>query len=321
MGNLNSVFSRMLDSLKEYRYGTFLIGAVLPPQMLEREDKIRSKFKIKGTENLKSQLTRELGKKLSKEYDKNVDYVKPDVTINVDLVEDDISVRARPVFVFGRYVKRTRGLAQKQEKCPNCRGKGCAKCEQTGLGGFYSIEGIIFRKLKDSFKCESAKFAWIGGEDKDSLVLDGGRPFFVKIVNPKNRFARPRGLKANGVEVRFVKRVERFPDKPLRFRMKVRMLVESECQIGDDILKKIRDLKDEDISFSVKQGKEVSRTIYNIDAKKSNGLIKISMDVDGGLPVKQFVTGNEINPSISEVIGCKTLCNNFDVLGVRFTEQ
>ena len=31
------------------------------------------------------------------------------------------------------------------------------------------------------------KFSWIGGEDKESLVLGKGRPFFAEIIEPKRR--------------------------------------------------------------------------------------------------------------------------------------
>ena len=126
--------------------------------MLEHEDEIRAKFKIRGIENVKSYLTKELGKRLSKKTGKNVEYGKPDVTVNIDLIKNSATVRSRAIFLFGRYLKHVRGLSQKQERCSICAGKGCFQCDNTGLSGFDSIEGIIVKKLIDSFTSANPEF-------------------------------------------------------------------------------------------------------------------------------------------------------------------
>ncbi len=320
MNRIDELLELILATLKEYRYKTFLIGAVLPSDMLEHEDEIRAKFKIKGTESVKSYLTKELGKRLARTTGKKVDYGRPDVTINIDIVKNDITVRSRAIFLFGRYVKRKRGLGQKQERCSICMGKGCSQCNNTGLSGFDSIEGIIVRKLINAFKCESAKFTWVGGEDKDSLVLDNGRPFFVKVINPKLRFAKPRSVTKNGVRIKFLKRVQRLPDRSLKFRTKVKLLVECEREITSKCLKKLNALNNTLVTFSGKRGKEVSKKIYKINTKMLRNILTIMMVVDGGLVIKQFVSGESMTPNISHIIGCKTTCRSFDILNVKFTD-
>ena len=321
MGRIDDLLNLTLEALKEYRYKTFLIGAMLPSEMFEHEDEIRARFKIKGTENIKNYLTKELGKRLSKKTGKKVDYGKPDVTISIDLVKNDVTVRSRAIFLFGRYTKRMRGLNQKQERCRICMGKGCSQCDNTGLSGFSSIEGIIVKKLIDVFKCVSAKFTWVGGEDKDSLVLNEGRPFFVKVVNPKLRFARPRSVTKDGVRVRFLKRVERLPDKPLKFKMKVKLIVECECEITNACLEKLNDLNNTFVRFTGKHGKEASKNIYKITATASKKMLKILMVIDGGLAIKQFVNGDDMTPNISQIMGYKATCRSFDILDVKFTGQ
>jgi tRNA pseudouridine synthase 10 len=320
MNRIYELLELIVAALKEYRYKTFLIGAMLPSDMLEREDEIRAKFKIKGTESAKSYLTKELGKRLARKTGKKVDYGRPDVTINIDLVKNDVTVRARAIFLFGRYLKRKRGLGQKQERCSICVGKGCSQCNNTGLSAFDSIEGIIVRKLLAAFKCESAKFTWVGGEDKDSLVLDDGRPFFVKVINPKRRFAKPRGVTKDGVQIKFLKRVQRLPDKPLKFRTKMKLLVECEREINNKYLKKLNALNNTLVTFSGKHGKEVSKKIYKINAKMQKNVLTIMMVIDGGLVIKQFVSGEGMTPNISHIIGCKATCRSFDILNVKFTD-
>jgi len=321
MSNVDDLLTLVLEALKKYQFHSFLIGAVLPLQMLEREDEVRARFKIKGTENIKSDLTRKLGKLLGSATSASVDYHRPDVTINLDLAKKQVTVRARAIYLFGRYVKNIRGLNQKQERCKVCNGKGCMQCSNTGLSGFDSVEGIILKKLIDSFDCDSAKFAWVGGEDKDSLVLNEGRPFFVKVINSRSRFADPKEISfGDDVQASFIKEVERLPDKPLKFKVKVKLTIECECSIDDAALERLKQLNNASVKFVDKKSREVSKNIYEFDARASNNMLEVSMLADGGLTIKQLVGGDGIEPSISQLIGCKAICKSFDVLGVEFVD-
>jgi tRNA pseudouridine synthase 10 len=322
MDNIDEVLALVLDALKEYQFKTFLIGAMLPSQMLEKEDEVRARFKIKGIESIKSDLTKQLGKLLGSKTRKNVDYRRPDVIINIDVANKQVIARSKAIYLFGRYVKKVRGLNQKQERCKFCSGKGCMQCNSTGLSGFDSVEGIIVKKLIDSFKCDSAKFAWVGGEDKDSLVLDKGRPFFVKVINPRSRFAKPKQMSfSNGVKAKFIKEVERLPDKPLKFKVKVKMIIECERSIDDSALERLKQLDNSSVKFVGKNSREVSKNIHEFNAKASNSTLEVLMLADGGLTIKQFVNGDDIEPSISQLVGCKATCKSFDILSVQFADQ
>jgi len=319
MSSIDYLLALVHDALKQYQFNTFLIGAILPQQMLEREDEVRARFKIKGIENIKSELTRDLGKLLGNATGKNVDYRRPDVIINLDTEKKQVTARSRAIYLFGRYIKNVRGLSQKQERCKICSGKGCVQCSNTGLSGFDSVEGIIVKKLIDSFNCDSAKFAWVGGEDKDSLVLNEGRPFFVKVINPRSRFAKYKEMNFGGdVQARFIKEVDRLPDKPLRFKVRVELTVECERSIDDATLERLKQLNNTSVKFVGKKSKEVSKSIHEFSAKASNNVLEVSMLADGGLTIKQFVGGDGIEPSISQLIGCKATCKSFDVIDVQF---
>lgn len=321
MDNINELLALVLGALKVYQFKTFLIGAILPPQMLEREDEVRAKFKIKGTESIKSDLTKELGKLLGHKTRKKVDYRRPDVIINIDAAKKQVIARSRAIYLFGRYVKKVRGLNQKQERCKFCSGKGCMQCNNTGLSGFDSVEGIILKKLIDSLGCDSAKFAWVGGEDKDSLVLDRGRPFFVKVINSRTRFTKPMQMTFKGVKAKFIKEVERLPDRPLKFKVKVRMTIDCERSVDDMSLEKLNQLDNSSVRFLGKNSKEVSKNIHEFRAKASDHMLEVLMLADGGLTIKQFVNGDDIEPSISQLVGCKATCKSFDVLSVQFADH
>ncbi|MFQ5920457.1 MAG: tRNA pseudouridine(54/55) synthase Pus10 [Nitrososphaerales archaeon] len=322
MDSTADLLALILDSLQGYQFRTFLIGAMLPQQILEREDEVRARFKVRGRENIKSDLTRELGKLLGSTTGTVVDYLRPDVNINLDLKKREVAVRSRPIYLFGRYVKNVRGLKQKQERCGLCRGKGCGECGNTGLAGFDSVEGIILKKLVESFGCSGAKFAWVGGEDKESLVLNEGRPFFVKVVNPKARFADPGRISfEDGVRARFLKEVGSFPDRPLRFRVRVKLVVECDQNVDSASLERLRELNNASVKFIGKRKREVSKNIHELDAAKaSENLLEVLMLVDSGLTIKQFVGGDGVEPNISQLLGCKATCKYFDVLDVQLLD-
>ncbi|MGH9877163.1 MAG: hypothetical protein ACRD5H_05950, partial [Nitrososphaerales archaeon] len=186
----DTIVRRIVSAAREYDYDTFLIGAMLPTQIYEREDAMRARLKIRGKESAKSQLTRELGIAFAGTTRKKVDYLLPDLVINLIIDKEnnvEVSTKSRPLTFQGRYKKNSQGLAQKQDRCPLCEGKGCSQCGYSGLSGFDSVEGVLTRKIMTATKGRTPKFSWVGSEDRTSLVLGKGRPFYAKVNDPHKR--------------------------------------------------------------------------------------------------------------------------------------
>ena len=53
---LDEHVAHMIDNSSSYQFSTFLIGSILKPSISDNEDIIRSKFKLKGTINIKNQI-------------------------------------------------------------------------------------------------------------------------------------------------------------------------------------------------------------------------------------------------------------------------
>lgn len=322
MNQLDSIIEKMIFTInKEYEFDTFLIGATLPAQLYEREDKIRARFKIRGRENIKNHITRELGIKFARTTKTKVNYLAPDISINLFIDKEnhvDINAKARSLTLAGRYIKKRRGLSQKQNRCAHCAGKGCSICNHSGLCGFSSVEGIITKELISLTKGTCPKFSWIGSEDETSLVLGRGRPFFVRISNPRiRRLKRSLKFTVDDICVFLKGRLSIIPSLPIKFITKTRIMIQSQKDLTYNDLKKLNMLNGATINFENKL-RIVTKNIYSVRIrKKTENHFILTTVADGGLMIKQFVGGREYTkPSVSEIIGSRCECISFDILDV-----
>jgi tRNA pseudouridine synthase 10 len=320
---LSEIAEKALLAAKQYQFDTFLVGATLPTQLYEREDALRARLKIRGRESIKNQLTRELGTRLAKMTRKKADYMRPDLAINVVITKDggiEATARARPLALLCRYVKRERGLPQKAEKCPLCLGKGCNLCDGTGLNGLESVEGIAAKHLMKMTGGQAPKFSWIGSEDQSSLVLGQGRPFYVKVSDPKVRKPKKTRFAEAGIEGKVVKVLDDVPDTQARFVTKTRIVCKCERAIlPDDIIKLKKSLAGAQAKFE-NRSKIAVKKIHSAQVKKTaENELALTIVADGGLPIKQFVGGEQyIEPNVSSLLGAKCECTAFDILKVDF---
>ncbi len=320
MDSFDSIEDRIMDAVRGYEFKTFLIGATLPTQIYEREDAIRARLKIRGRESVKTQLTRELGMLLARLAGKKVEYMKPDIMISLTIDRENninVAVKSRPLALVGRYVKKSRGLPQKQDKCPGCEGRGCDSCNHSGLSGYGSVEGVIAKGLMEMTGGQAPKFSWIGSEDQSSLVLGDGRPFYARISNPKKRKLKKRRIKDGGIQAT-LSVIEDKPELQPRFRVKTKIHATCEKALTGQDMKKLNSLAGSEVSFE-NRSKMATKRIYSVRARRIDGSqLALNMIADGGLMIKQFVGGEEyMKPNISEILGAKCECITFDILGVE----
>lgn len=311
--NLNHFLNMMLDSVSFYSYSTFSVGATIKPSIIDRDDTIRSKYKLKGIDGIKTDITKELAKLFSKKTKKTFDYLDPEIVFTVNLKDESCDVRSKSLTLSGRYVKQVRDFSQKQKSCSNCSGKGCRICNFHGISEYDSVEGEISQFLFEKLGGTTAKFTWIGGEDKSSLVLGTGRPFFVKIQNPQKRKLRVSSTKLDHVKVSNFKIVGDFPKKPLKFNSLVEAKISTSSKINSNLLQKLKNLTKNPIIVYEKSGKRSEKNIISIKYKKQDDTsFTLIFKFEGGLPVKRFVTGDDVSPGISQTLGISCKCIEFD---------
>lgn len=239
--NLPDMLDLMETTAAEYEFDTFAVGATIKPSILDRDDHVRSAYRLQGSDCIKTGLVRELGRRFARMTRRRQDRHEPEVLIKVQPADRYCEVSPKPVAVFGTYLKQRRGVPQKQEACTSCLGRGCSACEFHGMPACgESVEGQISDLLFDRLGGRTIRFTWIGGEDRESLVAGRGRPFYARIQRPKRRRIRiPRSMSlGHGVLVSRLRDVAASDVGPLAFssraRIRVRMTPRAFVKTEDD---------------------------------------------------------------------------------------
>ena len=307
----------MLDSSSNYTFKTYGVGLLIKPSIVDRDDFIRSKYKLKGIDSIKTDIAKELIKLFTKKTQKIMDPFDPEITFTINLKDESCQLRSKSIVISGRYVKSKRGYTQKQKSCDNCSGKGCRICNFHGISEFESVEGVISKLIFKKFGGTTTKFTWIGGEDKSSLVLGNGRPFFVKIKNPSKRKPKLSDKEFNFVSLFNLKLIGESPKKPLNFNSKIKIKISTALPINLKNLKKLKDLTTTPIVIYENSGKRYEKKIFGLKyTKNSDNVFTMTVIAEGGFPVKRFVVGNDVLPNISSLFDNPCVSQEFDFLDI-----
>ena len=226
--SLPDMLDLMETTVAGYEFDTFAVGATIKPSILDRDDHVRSVYRLQGSDCIKTGLVRELGRRFARMTRRRQDRHEPEVLIKVQPADRYCEVSPKPVAVFGTYLKQKRGVPQKQEACTSCLGRGCSACGFHGiLACGESVEGQISDLLFDRLGGRTIRFTWIGGEDRESLVAGRGRPFYARIQRPKRRRVRiSRSVQlGHGVLVSRLRDVAASDAGPLAFSSRARIWI------------------------------------------------------------------------------------------------
>jgi tRNA pseudouridine synthase 10 len=195
---------RAAKALGRYEFATYQTGTKVPPLLEENDHLLREDVGLDedAGELLKTELNREVGKRVGRLTDSEVDFERPDVLVVLDLATDEIDVQVNSAFVYGRYRKLQRDIPQTKWPCNDCGGTGLhrgATCEGCGGSGFRydeSVEQLTAPVVLEAMDGAEAVFHGAGREDVDALMLGSGRPFVIEVKEPKVRDVDPEALEA-----------------------------------------------------------------------------------------------------------------------------
>jgi len=164
------------------------LGARIPKDQVQEEEEMRKRFGAGGSDALKSGLVQSIAQHLNKKLE-NITLVndKPQILALIDVLTLTVELDIRAHYLYGRYLKLERGIPQTRWPCRACKGRGCQRCEQSGLQYKKSVQDLIGNPLLELFQAEEHAFHGIGREDIDVRCMGRGRPFVIEMKEPKVR--------------------------------------------------------------------------------------------------------------------------------------
>ena len=325
--DIDNIVTRIIEQTGEVEHSTIQLGIHLPKDLLDEEEKIRSRHGSPGSPPLKPSFVRAIQEKLSLKVE-GISFVKerPDLMILVDGLTLKVDVDVRPVFLYGRYRKLIRALPQTRWPCRACRGRsgGCESCNNTGLQYLESVQDLIGEPIRLALAAEDTSFHGMGREDIDVRCLGQGRPFVIEIKKPGTRVVDLEEIQ-NIVNLNAKEKVE---INSLRWsnRSEVVKVKESRSEKSYTIRFKVENIPDEEtvinsistlsgVTLAQETPQRVShrraaktrkrKVIQLSDITVENDEVQFFVRCEAGTYVKELVHSDEGRtvPSVSSVLG------------------
>ena len=333
--NLDSWAEKAVSALSDYEYDNFLVGTKVTGLLAENEEIIWAQSGTTFAEPLKTELNREVGKRIEKITGKKANLKKPQIVALLDLENDSVDVEINSLYIYGRYRKLIRGIPQTRWPCRECGGKGCERCDNTGKMYRESVDELIKPHLMAAARCVDTAFHGAGREDIDALMLGDGRPFVVEAKKPHVRkidleaLGRMINSKAEGkIEVSGLKFVESETVEQLKsmkadkvYRLKiVHGTTEEKLKSSIDVLSgTIIKQKTPTRVLHRRADLERMRKVHsiNLESFDTNTAVLV-VSCEGGLYVKELVSGDggRTVPSVASLTGSEAKVIELEVIKV-----
>ena len=176
------------DAIQPYQIKRLQLGTRFPKDQVEEEDNMRKRFGAGGSDGLKTGLVAEIARNLNARL-KGAKLVneKPHILALIDVLTLTVDLDVRSHYIYGRYRKLERGIPQTRWPCRACKGRGCERCNDTGLQYQRSVQDLIGNPLIEVFDAPEHSFHGMGREDIDVRCMGRGRPFVIEMKEPKIR--------------------------------------------------------------------------------------------------------------------------------------
>ncbi len=334
VSKVNELATMCVEVGKEYEYSTFQVGCSIPHEIIEREESLWLNFRLERSESIKSELTREVGKQIQSLTGKFYSPDKPDLVFIIDAKTWKVVAEPRPVFIYGRYRKKVRGLPQSPWLYqPDSR-----------ISYNTSIEELITAPLIKLFGARDAKLHAAGREDLDVRTLGNGRPFVVEIVSPKVRSVdlgmaeRLINDSAKGlvevenlvyVDGKLVPKLKAFSEiARKKYVAKVKLGQPISDHALEELEAKFRNLLVSQRTplriLRRKNDKVRKKIVYELKAKAlGEREILLEITCQGGLYVKELIHGDQgrTRPNVAEVLGVNITVEELDILWIEEPEM
>ena len=324
-----------LDFLK-VEFDSFIVGSRIDKEIQQSDEKFIKELDL-DVEPIKKEINRIIGKKLENELEKEVDFERQDIIVNVNLIKNPkVRIQINPIFIEGKYNKLVRGIPQTKWPCRKCKGRGCEECNFTGKQYPCSVEELISEHILKATNGYEAKFHGAGREDIDVLMLGSGRPFVLEIKEPRIRKIDLNKLEKEINEINQGK--TQYHDLKFTYRnrkaeIKVsspdaykvyKALVECDGAYDKDKLAILSELgeihQQTPIRVSHRRADKVRiKHVLGLSCKVIDDThFEMTIKTEGGLYIKELISGDEgrSQPNVADKLGVKAVCKQLDVIEV-----
>ena len=322
--------------LRHLEHDTFLVGTKMSGLLAENEELILAEGGSIHAEPMKSELNREVGKRIAERTGKATSFTSPEVLAILNLEDGRVAVQVASLYIRGRYRKLARGFPQTRWPCRDCGGSGCESCGYSGRRYRESVDELIRDPIIEAARCEDTVFHGSGREDIDARMLGTGRPFVVEAVSPRVRTVdlarleeeinRRAAGKVEVIDLEFTEKARVEELKTALFEKSYTMMVELEAEVAEEKLKSVLDklvgLVEQRTPTRVshrRADKVRKREVLDLRLDQFSGkTARITLRGTSGLYVKELISGDEgrTRPSLAGLLGSGARVVELDVINV-----
>ena len=322
----------VLRAAEGWEFSNYLCGSAAPPEYVGEAE-----------EAFRKSANRTLGTLLGEAWGgaRIPEFRRPEMRFVVRFPSLEIELHPVPLFVYGRYRKHSRALAQTPYHCPLCRGRGCRNCGGTGRMVEGSVAEILLPSLIAACGAAGGVFQGCGREDADVRMLGSGRPFIAELARPmRRRFdgaaVRAAAAGASGGAADFpvlfpVRREDgqRIPSDhpPKRYRAGV---VVAGGAAGGDAERLAAGLSGAVLAQRTpvrvtRSRADLVRERRVLEARAAllrDGSLELEVRTEAGAYIKEMISGDggRTSPSAASILGRPCACAELDVLEVEMAD-
>jgi tRNA pseudouridine synthase 10 len=320
---INDIVHTMFEMIhfqEIYRYNSFTIGTTLPHYMFDIEDSIRSHYKLKGLEDIKSSFNSKIRNKFQSLSKKKLNIINPDIKINLFISDNNdysIKILSRSLYLLGRYTKK-KFMAQREK---NVLKNNHIYNHDSIISKNQTVQTIIQKTLSNCIRSDKMVFTWYGSEDDNSQVLGKGRLFLVQLINPRERTIKiNKVFTGDGISFKIIEKKDLLQNVKRNFRIKNKIFIKTSNPINKIHFINLTELNNSIIKYRYKS-KILYKKIYHIKFKKLDPYhLIINIECDSGLFLRQFIEGrNFIKPNISLALHNQCECLKFDIMDISLS--
>ncbi len=320
---LEEIAASAKKALREFEFSAFLLGCTFPNSISDD-----------GKLLLKKEFQPLMVKKLEESLNAKADFRNAEIEILANFNQDLLFLHVKPLFICGCYKKFSRKITQTRHYCFECKGRGCKKCNYSGIITPESVQGLVERHALPFFNCSGAKFHGSGREDKDVRMLGSGRKFALELLEPKKRSADLKKLQekinsAEGkkIEVQGLKKCGKEAVAEMKeernskvYEARVSCCPEPEMKALSLLQGSVLSVRQRTPLRCIGRADKVrGREAKILSLEPAQKKLSLRLEAEAGLYVKEFISGDfgRTLPSISSLLKSECECLELDVVEIK----